>query len=112
MGHTSIPELNGRILGAIFMATGMTFVYFSHKKLGFYGTYMGDHFGIYLDGRITSFPFNVVENPMYIGSFLNMLGFGLMMGSVVVVFMSFWALMVYYSFISFHEEKFTANIYK
>ena len=34
----------------------------------------GDHFGIYLDSKVTSFPFNVLEHPMYTGATLNFLG--------------------------------------
>ena len=31
----------------------------------------GDYFDIFLDGPVTKFPFNIVDNPMYIGSTLN-----------------------------------------
>jgi phosphatidylethanolamine N-methyltransferase len=29
---------------------------------------LGDYFGILMSARVTGFPFNVVENPMYVGS--------------------------------------------
>ena len=38
------------------------------------GTYLGDYFGILMSHRVTSFPFNVLENPMYNGSTLCFLG--------------------------------------
>lgn len=100
------------ILGIILAMMGMTLVVTSHYKLGFYGTYMGDHFGIFLEKRVTSFPFSILDNPMYIGSFMNMLGYGLIMKSMVNVLLSFFALLVYYTFLRFHEEEFTARIYK
>ncbi|KAF8588104.1 phospholipid methyltransferase [Ramaria rubella] len=49
---------------------GMTLVLSSTWALGITGTFLGDYFGILLDERIEGFPFNVVENPMYIGSAL------------------------------------------
>jgi len=36
--------------------------------LGVTGTFLGDYFGILLDHRVEGFPFNIIENPMYIGS--------------------------------------------
>ena len=52
------------------LAAGSVLVLSSMYKLGITGTYLGDHFGILMDNRITSFPFNVVEHPMYYGSTL------------------------------------------
>ncbi|KAG8773595.1 Phosphatidyl-N-methylethanolamine N-methyltransferase [Ceratobasidium sp. 428] len=47
---------------------GQTFVITSTWALGITGTFLGDYFGILMSARVTGFPFNVVENPMYIGS--------------------------------------------
>jgi phosphatidylethanolamine/phosphatidyl-N-methylethanolamine N-methyltransferase len=38
---------------------------------------LGDHFGILMKSRITSFPFNVAEHPMYYGSTLCFLSMAL-----------------------------------
>ena len=40
--------------------------------------FAGDHFGIYLDAKVTSFPYNVLEHPMHTGGVLNFLGSALM----------------------------------
>ena len=45
--------------------------------LGITGTYLGDYFGILMTSRVTGFPFNVMENPMYNGATLNFLGLAL-----------------------------------
>ena len=45
---------------------GASYVFFSMKKLGFYGTYHGDHFGIFHKEKLTVYPFNVCEHPMYL----------------------------------------------
>lgn len=39
--------------------------------LGVTGTYLGDYFGILMDDMVTGFPFNVVADPMYVGSGLS-----------------------------------------
>lgn len=38
------------------------------------GTYLGDYCGILMKERVTGFPFNVLEDPMYVGSTLAFLG--------------------------------------
>lgn len=59
------------------LITGSILVLSSMYKLGITGTYLGDHFGILKSSRITSFPFNVVEHPMYYGSTLCFLSVAL-----------------------------------
>lgn len=38
----------------------------------------GDYFGILKESRVTTFPFSVLDNPMYWGSTANYLGWALM----------------------------------
>lgn len=38
----------------------------------------GDYFGILKEARVTTFPFNILDNPMYWGSTANYLGWALM----------------------------------
>ena len=45
--------------------------------LGVTGTYLGDYFGILMKARVTGFPFNIMENPMYNGATLNFLALAL-----------------------------------
>lgn len=40
--------------------------------------FTGDYFGILMDKKVTAFPFNIMENPMYWGSTANYLGLALM----------------------------------
>lgn len=65
---------NVALLGYVFMGMGQLFALTSLYKLGVTGTYLGDYFGIYMNERVTSFPFNTVEHPMYYGSTLTFLG--------------------------------------
>jgi phosphatidylethanolamine/phosphatidyl-N-methylethanolamine N-methyltransferase len=52
----------------VLFAVGQTFVITSTWALGITGTFLGDYFGILMDHRVEGFPFNVLRDPMYVGS--------------------------------------------
>lgn len=58
-------------LGGFILVCGMAMFLGAYYRLGITGTYLGDYFGIFRDERITAFPFNVLNNPMYDGSSMN-----------------------------------------
>ncbi|KAJ3036113.1 Phosphatidyl-N-methylethanolamine N-methyltransferase [Rhizophlyctis rosea] len=60
--------------GALLLGLGNVLVLSSMWKLGVTGTYLGDYFGILMEKRVTGFPFNTMENPMYNGSTMCFLG--------------------------------------
>ncbi|KAF8914644.1 phospholipid methyltransferase-domain-containing protein [Mucidula mucida] len=95
--------------GIIFLA-GNSLVGTSFWRLGFYGTYLGDYFGILMNGRVEAFPFNVLNHPMYVGSTLCFFGAALWYerpaGLLVAVYVHF----VYVTAVKF-EEPFTVMIY-
>lgn len=96
--------------GAVLFATGNILVLSSMRALGITGTYMGDYFGILKDEKLTSFPFNVCENPMYVGSFLSFLGTALFFGKAVGLVLSCLVWVMYFIALKL-EEPFTARIY-
>lgn len=51
--------------------TGNVLVLTSMWALGITGTYLGDYFGILMEEMVTGFPFNVVPDPMYVGSTIS-----------------------------------------
>lgn len=55
-------------LGGIIGILGFSFILGAYYQLGITGTYLGDYFGIFKEERITAFPFNLLDNPMYDGS--------------------------------------------
>ncbi|XP_035985160.1 phosphatidylethanolamine N-methyltransferase isoform X2 [Fundulus heteroclitus] len=63
--------------GISLMVLGTLLVVSSFLALGFTGTFLGDYFGILMDEKVTGFPFNLTENPMYWGSTANYLGLAL-----------------------------------
>jgi len=56
------------IVPAALFVIGQTFVITSTWALGITGTFLGDYFGILMDHRVEGFPFNVLRDPMYVGS--------------------------------------------
>ncbi|TDL14870.1 phospholipid methyltransferase [Rickenella mellea] len=63
-----LPEPFSVVVPAVLFIVGQTFVLTSTYALGITGTFLGDYFGILMDHRVEGFPFNVVRDPMYIGS--------------------------------------------
>lgn len=60
--------------GIALFVGGQILVLTSIFALGVTGTYLGDYFGILMSERVTGFPFNLMENPMYNGSTMCFIG--------------------------------------
>ncbi|KAF9476627.1 phospholipid methyltransferase [Pholiota conissans] len=63
-----LPKEYATIVPAALFAIGQLFVITSTYSLGITGTFLGDYFGILMDHRVEGFPFNVLRDPMYVGS--------------------------------------------
>lgn len=63
-----LPAPFDTLIPAGLFAVGQTLVLTSTKALGIIGTFLGDYFGILMDHRVEGFPFNILRNPMYVGS--------------------------------------------
>jgi phosphatidylethanolamine/phosphatidyl-N-methylethanolamine N-methyltransferase len=94
----------------VLIATGNLLVVTSMWALGLTGTYLGDYFGILMDAKVTSFPFNVTDAPMYYGSTMSFLGTALLYGKPAGVLLTAEVLVVYLLALRF-EDPFTAEIY-
>ncbi|KAF8927895.1 phospholipid methyltransferase [Dissophora ornata] len=97
-------------LAWILFIVGNAFVLSSMWVLGVTGTYLGDYFGILMDERVTSFPFNVNDNPMYNGTVMIFLGTALWSLSPAGIYLSCIVHFVYRVALKF-EGPFTTNIY-
>ena len=98
-------------VAVLMFITGQVFVLSSFYKLGVTGTFLGDYCGILMDAPVTSFPFNVLANPMYVGSTLSFLALALFYGSPVGVLLAAEVYLVYRIALIF-EESFTKLIYE
>ncbi|KAM6964042.1 phosphatidylethanolamine N-methyltransferase [Tautogolabrus adspersus] len=96
--------------GVALIVLGTVLVVSSFLALGFTGTFLGDYFGILMDEKVTGFPFNITENPMYWGSTANYLGLALIGASPVGLVLTALVAVVYSVAIRF-EGPFTEQIY-
>jgi phosphatidylethanolamine N-methyltransferase len=89
-----LPAPYDIIIPAILVTVGQTLVLSSTWQLGITGTFLGDYFGILLDEvcflalalspivdssfrllqKVEAFPFNILSDPMYVGSALTFAG--------------------------------------
>uniref|UniRef100_A0A452QMI7 Phosphatidylethanolamine N-methyltransferase n=1 Tax=Ursus americanus TaxID=9643 RepID=A0A452QMI7_URSAM len=97
--------------GLALLGVGSAFVISSFLALGFTGTFLGDYFGILKEARVTTFPFNVLDNPMYWGSTANYLGWAVMHASPTGLLLTAVVALVYKVAV-LYEEPFTAQIYQ
>ncbi|KAI3406144.1 OPI3 [Candida oxycetoniae] len=107
------PLVDSTIVKSIAMATfgfGNVLVISSMWALRITGTYLGDYFGILMKQRVTNFPFNINDNPMYNGSTLCFLGTALWYGKPAGIAISLFVFIMYKVALMF-EEPFTAKIY-
>jgi len=63
-----------------------------------------------MDERVTSFPFNIIDNPMYIGSTMSFLGTSFWFGKPVGFLLSI-EVAITYVFAMMLEGPFTTKIY-
>ncbi|GAB5585516.1 Phosphatidyl-N-methylethanolamine N-methyltransferase [Umbelopsis nana] len=92
-------------------ASGNVLVLSSMWALGVTGTYLGDYFGILMSERVTAFPFNVCENPMYVGSTLTFLATAIWYGRPAGVALTVVVYLLYQIALAF-EGPFTTMIYE
>ncbi|KAJ2956427.1 hypothetical protein NQZ79_g7743 [Umbelopsis isabellina] len=95
----------------LLFSSGNILVLSSMWALGVTGTYLGDYFGILMSERVTSFPFNVCENPMYVGSTLTFLATALWYGRPAGVALTVIVYVAYQVALQF-EGPFTTMIYE
>ena len=98
-------------LGYLIVGVGALLVISSAWRLGFFVSFMGDYFGIMCQNKVTGFPFNVVSDPMYVGSALVYLGLALRHASVVGLVLTTCIAVSYAVAIRF-EGPFTSKIYE
>lgn len=75
---------------------GIILVSSATYKLGLIGTFNGDAYGFLLPSIITSFPFNLFNAPMYLGSTLNFLGYAIINKSLTGIALTILVGIVYF----------------
>ncbi|RKP15383.1 phospholipid methyltransferase-domain-containing protein [Piptocephalis cylindrospora] len=108
--HPELDYVEVKVVAGILFLVGNTLVLSSMWALGLTGTYLGDYFGILMDAKVTGFPFNITDNPMYQGSTMSFLAAALWYGSPAGVVLTGLVHIVYTLALGF-EEPFTSMIY-
>ncbi|KAG6828187.1 hypothetical protein H0H92_008846 [Tricholoma furcatifolium] len=105
-----LPEPLDTLVPATLFIVGQTFVVTSTWALGVTGTFLGDYFGILMDHRVEGFPFNVLRDPMYVGSTMCFVAGALWYERPAGLLVSFYVYIVYVIALRF-EGPFTDMIY-
>jgi methylene-fatty-acyl-phospholipid synthase len=108
LGETTVSMM--KIVGTLCIIVGLTLAISSMVRLGVTGTYLGDYFGMLKSSRVTEFPYNIVNNPMYVGSTIAFLGLAVRAISPIGFLLTVYIWLVY-NIALFFEEPFTAKIY-
>jgi len=98
------------IIPAILAGFGQVLVISSTWALGITGTFLGDYFGILMDHKVNSFPFNWFNDPMYLGSTLTFTAGALWHQSPAGLLLTLLVYIVYKLALNF-EGPFTTEIY-
>ncbi|THV03902.1 phospholipid methyltransferase [Dendrothele bispora CBS 962.96] len=107
---TLLPEPYATVVPAALIIVGQIFVLTSTWALGITGTFLGDYFGILMNHRVEGFPFNVLRDPMYVGSTMCFAGGALWYERPVGLLVTVYVYIVYWIALRF-EGPFTDMIY-
>ncbi|KIM42001.1 hypothetical protein M413DRAFT_445195 [Hebeloma cylindrosporum] len=105
-----LPAEYATIVPAVLFILGQIFVVTSTWALGITGTFLGDYFGILMDSRVEGFPFNVLRDPMYVGSTMCFAATALWYERPAGLFITLYVYIVYLIALRF-EGPFTDMIY-
>lgn len=61
-------ELIISVFSYLLMFISFIIVAGSYWQLGIHGIYYADYFGILMDEKVTAFPYNILDNPLYVGA--------------------------------------------
>lgn len=98
-----LQEATVKYVASCLFLVGNILVITSMWALGVTGTYLGDYFGILLDNRVTGFPFNVTDSPMYTGSVMNFLATALYFGKPAGLLLTAFVYVMYQVALRFEE---------
>eukprot|EP00126_Sphaerothecum_destruens_P010097 Sdes_comp20675_c0_seq2m16096 len=100
-----------KLVALLLFLASSSLVLSSMYVLGITGTYLGDYCGILMENRVECFPFNILDNPMYVGSTLGFLSLALWYSSPAGILLCILVGIVYKIAVLF-EGPFTTEIYR
>jgi len=98
------------IIPYLLLITGLSLCFMAYYRLGIHGIYYADYFGILMKEKVTAFPYNILDNVLYVGSMLIFLGSALRYKSPAGLLLTVLACIMY-KFASILENPSTELIY-
>ena len=90
---------------SIFVAAfGLTLIIFSSFRLGVRGVYYADYFDIKMDFTVNVFPYNIISDPLYVGTTMCFLSYALYKGSLAGLMLTSGVLLMYMVALRFEDE--------
>jgi phosphatidylethanolamine N-methyltransferase len=114
--HQNHFELDGSlstvltVISVLIVVFGFALNFMAYYRLGIHGIYYADYFDILFPEMVTAFPYNVLDNPLYVGSFMLFFGNALFFRCPAGILLSGVA-WIMYKFASILENPMTALIY-
>lgn len=84
------------LLAYVFITYGLFLDFMSFYRLGIHGIYYADYFGILMSEKVTAFPYNFLDNPLYVGSTFLFFGTALLYKSFYGILLSCLAVFMYF----------------
>jgi len=63
-----LPTPFDTLVPAALFVIGQIFIVMSTWSLGITGRFLGDYFGIIMDARVETFPYNLLRDPIYVAN--------------------------------------------
>ncbi len=98
------------IVGYLILGSGFHLNFFAYYRLGIHGIYYGDYFGVLCKEMVTAFPYNILDNPLYVGSTMMFFGAAILYRSPSGILLTILA-WIMYKFASVLENPMTPLIY-
>lgn len=103
-------ELMLLLASYLIISSGVILNIGSFYRLGIPGIYYADYFGLLMTEKVTAFPYNVLDNPLYVGSTLIFFGTATLYKSATGILLTL-LVWVMYKFASLLENPMTDLIY-
>jgi len=98
------------VIGYLILVTGFHLNFLAYYRLGIHGIYYGDYFGVLCKEMVTAYPYNILNNPLYVGSIMLYLGSSIIYRSPSGILLTVLAWFMY-KIVGYLENPMTMQIY-
>jgi len=98
------------VIGYLILVFGLHLTFLAYYRLGLHGIYYADYFGVLCKEMVTAYPYNYLDNPLYVGSTMLFLGSSIIYRSPSGILLTLLAWFMY-KFAAVLENPMTPLIY-